>query len=54
MVLPDVAALRGELRLLLPNEKIEVATSGPSLALKGEVSNEVVYDKVLEIARSHR
>ncbi|HXV79546.1 MAG TPA: pilus assembly protein N-terminal domain-containing protein [Candidatus Binatia bacterium] len=50
MVLPDVAALRGELRLLLPNEKVEVATSGPSLVLKGEVSNEVVYDKVLEIA----
>jgi pilus assembly protein CpaC len=50
MVLPDVAALRGEFRLLLPNEKVEVATSGPSLVLKGEVSNEVVYDKVLEMA----
>src|SRR5262249_24485612 len=36
IVLPDVAALRGEFRLLLPNEKVEVATSGPSLVLKGE------------------
>ena len=53
MVLPDVAALRGEFRLLLPNEKVEVATSGPSLVLKGEVSNEVVYDKVLEIAATY-
>jgi Flp pilus assembly secretin CpaC len=42
IVLPDVAALRGEFRLLLPNEKVEVGTSGPSLVLKGEVSNEVV------------
>jgi pilus assembly protein CpaC len=53
MVLPDVAALRGEFRLLLPNEKVEVATSGPSLVLKGEVSNEVVYDKVLEMAMTY-
>jgi pilus assembly protein CpaC len=53
MVLPDVAALRGEFRLLLPNEKVEVATSGPYLVLKGEVSNEVVYDKVLEMAMTY-
>ena len=53
IVLPDVAALRGQLRLLLPNEKVEVLTSGPSLLLKGEVSNEVVYDKVLEIAQTY-
>ena len=53
IVLPDVAALRGQMRLLFPNEKVEVATSGPSLVLKGEVSNEVVYDKVLEIARTY-
>jgi pilus assembly protein CpaC len=53
MVLPDVAALRGEFRLLLPNEKVEVATSGPSLVLRGEVSNEVVYDKVLEMAMTY-
>jgi pilus assembly protein CpaC len=53
IVLPDVAALRGEFRLLFPNEKVEVATSGPSLVLKGEVSNEVVYDKVLEMAMTY-
>ncbi len=53
IVLPDVAALRGEFRLLLPNEKVEVATSGPSLVLRGEVSNEVVYDKVLEMAMTY-
>ncbi|MGB7946459.1 MAG: pilus assembly protein N-terminal domain-containing protein, partial [Candidatus Binatia bacterium] len=28
MVLPDVAALRGQFRLLFPNEKVEVSTSG--------------------------
>ncbi|HSE89822.1 MAG TPA: pilus assembly protein N-terminal domain-containing protein [Candidatus Binatia bacterium] len=53
MVLPDVGALRGELRLLFPNEKVEIMTSGPSLVLRGEVSNEVVYDKVLEMAMSY-
>jgi pilus assembly protein CpaC len=53
IVLPDVGALRGQMRLLFPNEKVEVGTSGPSLVLKGEVSNEVVYDKVLEIARTY-
>jgi pilus assembly protein CpaC len=53
IVLPDVGALRGQLRLLLPNEKVEISTSGPSLVLKGEVSNEVVYDKVLEIAQTY-
>src|SRR5262249_2664548 len=53
IVLPDVGALRGQLRLLLPNEKVDISTSGPSLVLKGEVSNEVVYDKVLEIARTY-
>src|SRR4029453_6204216 len=53
IVLPDVAALRGQLRLLFPNEKVEVGASGPSLLLKGEVSNEVVYDKVLETAMTY-
>jgi pilus assembly protein CpaC len=53
IVLPDVAALRGQLRLLFPNEKVEVGASGPSLLLKGEVSNEVVYDKVLEMAMTY-
>jgi len=49
IVTPDVAALRGQLRTTFPNEKVEVTTSGPAIMLKGEVSNEVVYDKVLEI-----
>src|SRR5215813_3256239 len=53
VVLPDVGALRGQLRLLFPNEKVDISTSGPSLLLKGEVSNEVVYDKVLEIAQTY-
>jgi pilus assembly protein CpaC len=53
VVLPDVSALRGQLRVLFPNEKIEITTSGPSLVLKGEVSNEVVYDKVLEVAQTY-
>lgn len=53
VVTPDIAALRGQLRVVLPDEKLEVSTSGPSIVLRGEVSNEVVYDKVLEIAESY-
>jgi len=53
LVTPDVAALRGQLRVVLPNEKIDVSTSGTSLVLRGEVSNEVIYDKVLEITESY-
>jgi pilus assembly protein CpaC len=53
VVLPDVAALRSQLRAFLPNEKVEISTSGPSIVLRGEVSNEVVYDKVLEIAQTY-
>src|SRR5215475_928578 len=53
IVLPDVAALRGQFRLLFPNEKVEVSTSGPSLVLRGEVSNEVVYDRVLEMTMTY-
>ena len=34
-------------------KRLKSATSGPSLLLKGEVSNEVVYDKVLEIAQTY-
>ena len=49
MVIADVAALRSELRTLFPNEKVEVSTSAAALVLRGEVSNEVVYDKVLEV-----
>src|ERR1044071_6294981 len=54
IVLPDVGALRSQLRVFLPNEKVDISTSGPSLVLRGEVSNEVVYDKVLEIAQIGR
>jgi pilus assembly protein CpaC len=53
IVAPDVAALRGQLRVVLPNEKVEISTSGPSIVLKGEVSNEVVYDKVLKIVLTY-
>ena len=50
IVAPDIAALRGQLRSLFPDEKVEILTSGPSLVLRGEVSNEVIYNKVLEVA----
>jgi pilus assembly protein CpaC len=53
IVVPDVIALRSQLRVVLPNEKVDVSTSGPSLLLRGEVSNEVVYDKVLEIVQTY-
>ncbi len=53
VVSPDVDALRRQLKAIYPKEKIEVSTSGPSVLLKGEVSNEVVYDKVLEIAQTY-
>lgn len=53
IVAPDVAALRGQLRSVFPNEKIDISTSGPSLVLRGEVSNEVVYDRVLEVVATY-
>ena len=53
IVTPDIAALRGQLRAVFPNENVEVSTSGPAIVLRGEVSNEVVYDKVLEIVQSY-
>ena len=46
---PDIAALRSQLRIMFPDERVEISTSGPSLVLRGEVSNEVVYDRVLEV-----
>ncbi len=49
LVGPDIAALRSQLRAMFPEERVEVSTSGPSLVLRGEVSNEVVYDRVLEV-----
>jgi len=53
VVAPDIASLRGQLRSVFPNEKVEISTSGPSLVLRGEVSNEVVYDRVLEMVVSY-
>jgi pilus assembly protein CpaC len=53
LVLPDIAALRRQLKALFSEEKIEVSTSGAAIVLRGEVSNESVYDKVLEITQSY-
>jgi pilus assembly protein CpaC len=53
IVVPDVIALRSQLLTVMPNEKVEVSTSGSALVLRGEVSNEVVYDKVLEIVQTY-
>ncbi len=53
VVAPDIAAMRGQLRSIFPNEKVEISTSGPSIVLRGEVSNETVYDKVLEVALTY-
>ena len=35
IVVPDVIALRSQLRVVLPNEKVEVSTSGPAVLLRG-------------------
>ncbi|HXG50514.1 MAG TPA: pilus assembly protein N-terminal domain-containing protein [candidate division Zixibacteria bacterium] len=53
IVTADITALRNQLRAVFPDEKIEVSTSGPAIVLKGEVSNEVVYDKVLEVVSTY-
>ncbi len=53
IVTPDVAALRTQLRVMFPDEKVEVSTSASAIVLRGEVSNEVVYDKVLETVRTY-
>jgi pilus assembly protein CpaC len=53
IVAPDISALRTQLRSVFPNERVEISTSGPSLVLRGEVSNEVVYDRVLEIVATY-
>ena len=50
---PDIAALRSQLRTMFPEERVEVSTSGPSLVLRGEVSNEVVYDRLLEVVATY-
>lgn len=53
LVGPDIAALRSQLRTMFPEERVEVSTSGPSLVLRGEVSNEVVYDRLLEVVATY-
>ena len=53
IVAPDISALRAQLRSVFPNEKVNISTSGPSMVLSGEVSNEVVYDRVLEIVATY-
>jgi pilus assembly protein CpaC len=50
---PDISALRTQLRSMFPEERVEVSTSGPSLVLRGEVSNEVVYDRLLEVVATY-
>ena len=53
-VVPDVDALRRQLKALFPQEdRIQVSTSGASIVLRGQVSNEVFYDKVIEIAQTY-
>ncbi|HTN73162.1 MAG TPA: pilus assembly protein N-terminal domain-containing protein [Methylomirabilota bacterium] len=53
VVSPDISALRNQIRVVLPDEKVDVSTSATAIVLRGEVSNEVVYDKVLEIAQNY-
>jgi len=53
IVVPDSVNLQGQLKTLFPNENIQISTSGTSIVLRGEVSNDVVYDKVLEVATTY-
>ena len=52
-VLPDLSSLQRQLRLLFPEEAIDVTSSGSDIVLRGEISNEVVYDKVLDVAQTY-
>ena len=52
-VIPDVSSLQRQLRVLFPDDQIEISASGSTLVLRGEVANEVIYDKVLEITRTY-
>ena len=52
-VIPDVLGLQRQLRALFPDDQVEISTSGSTLVLRGEVANEVIYDKVLEITRTY-
>ena len=53
IVVADIGSLQRQLKTLFPEEKIDVSASGASIVLKGEVSNEVIYDKVLEVAQTY-
>jgi pilus assembly protein CpaC len=53
VVVPDSLNLQGQFKTLFPNENIQVSTSGTSIVLRGDVSNDVVYDKVLEVAQTY-
>jgi pilus assembly protein CpaC len=53
VVVPDSLNLQGQFKTLFPNENIQVSTSGTAIVLRGEVSNDVVYDKVLEVAQTY-
>ena len=52
-VIPDTFGLQRQLRALFPDDPIEVSASGSTLVLRGEVANEVVYDKVLDMTRTY-
>ena len=52
-VIPDTFGLQRQLRALFPDDQIEVSASGSTLVLRGEVANEVVYDKVLDMTRTY-
>ncbi len=53
IVVADIGSLQRQLKTLFPEEKIDVSASGASIVLKGEVSNEVIYDKVLEVTQTY-
>jgi len=53
VVTTDVISLRNHLKSLFPKEAIQVSTSGLAIVLRGTVSNEVVYDKVLGLAKGY-
>jgi pilus assembly protein CpaC len=53
LVVADIGALQRQLKIIFPDENIRTSTSGPAIVLRGEVSNEVIYDKVLEITQTY-
>ncbi len=53
LVTPDVEGLDSQIRALFPGEGIQVSSAGNSILLSGTVSNEVIYDKVLDVAENY-